>query len=112
MSAEMGILKKAKGCPRRARPELAALYAVALKELVLLAAPALRALQAAHKKKGNRHRDQNGQQVGVRLKPVGKDTHIFYATTYPRFQNRAIARGSPEPGILGTTHLDGTSIAF
>jgi len=47
----------------------------ALEKLVLLTPRALGALQATNQKERHPYRDQEGQQIGIRRKPVSQFTH-------------------------------------
>jgi hypothetical protein len=48
---------------------------VALEEIVLLAAAAVRALQTADEQHSHTHRDENGEDVSIDSEPVHKAAH-------------------------------------
>ena len=66
-------------------PEL--LHLVASEEIVLLAARAFRALQAADQQHRHAYRYQDGKEIRIRRKPVGyavhKQRHILNSKTTP-----------------------------
>jgi hypothetical protein len=47
-----------------------------VKEIVLFAVGAVRALQTADKKQGHTRRNQNGNGVSINLKPVNQAVHL------------------------------------
>jgi hypothetical protein len=53
-----------------------------VEELVLLTAGAVGTLQAADEKHGNAHRDQNGKDARVDLKPVHETIHTDYPSWF------------------------------
>ena len=61
--------------------------AVALEQIVLLAAGALGAFEAANKEKSDSHRDQDGQEIGIRHKPMREHAHILYEERTPGPEN-------------------------
>ena len=65
-----------------ARASSLPLQLVAVEELVLLTAGAVGTLQAADEKNGNAHRDQNGKDARIDLKPVHETIHTHYLTWF------------------------------
>jgi hypothetical protein len=64
--------------PSQRRLFLAACLAfVAMEELILFAAAALGALQAAHKQHRHAHRDQHGKNASIRRKPMRYSLHVW-----------------------------------
>lgn len=55
---------------------------MALEQVILLAARALRAFQAAHKQHRDPHRDQDGQEIRIRREPMYHAMHNFALRSY------------------------------
>jgi hypothetical protein len=69
----------------------AALDSAVTKELVLVAAGAVRALQAADEEQGHAHRSQDGEDFFMHRKPVNQTNHCLY----PRAYSKNLAAGLP-----------------
>jgi hypothetical protein len=62
------------------------------KDLVLVAAGAVSALQAANEEQGHAHRSQNAEDAFMYRKPVNQAIHGWY----PRAYSRNVAAGLPQ----------------
>ena len=57
-------------------------------DIILLAAGALRALQAADEKNRDPHRHQDGQEIRIRHEPMDHTMHIEFAIAYSTLVGR------------------------